>query len=200
MTYELMAADVKEFLDGERLGSASVLGHSMGGKTAMQLAFSDPQRVDKLVVVDVAPKAYPPGHHEIFEALLSVQLDKLRDRSHADEMLQAKIPELRVRQLLLKYLARDETGNFYWKFNLQGLWQNYARLNDGFPERMRFEKPALFIRGENSDYISEDDQFLIRRMFPAGKIETIAGAGHWVHAEQPETFTEVVLGFLGADL
>jgi esterase len=196
MDYPLMAADVAEFLDSRNLPSASLLGHSLGGKVAMQFALSSPNRVSQLVVVDVAPRAYPPWHRQILAALQALDLPTLRDRQQADSALAGDIPDRSLRQFLLKSLARAETGAFRWRFNLEALATHYQQLNGALPAAGKFDGPVLFVRGQNSVYLSENDWPAIREKFPAARQEIIAGAGHWVHAEAPETFVAVVLKYL----
>lgn len=196
MGYPRMAADVAGFLDSRDLRAASLLGHSLGGKVAMQFALSSPNRVKKLVVVDVAPRAYPPWHREILAALQALDLSTLRDRQQADSALASDIPDRSVRQFLLKSLSRAETGAFRWRFNLEALAAHYQQLNGALPATGKFEGPVLFVRGQNSAYLSENDWPAIRERFPAARQEIIAGAGHWVHADAPETFVAVVLKFL----
>lgn len=196
MNYRVMAEDVMRLLQRQGLGSAHVLGHSMGGKTAMQLALLHPDKVAKLVVVDIAPRSYSPRHGQIFEGLLSLNLEAFHSRQEIEEALAPAIPEVAVRRFLLKSVARSPGGGFRWKLNLQDICKNYERLSEALPDDQAFGKPTLFIRGEQSDYIREQDLMLIRRLFPRAELKTIAGASHWVHADAPEAFLEAVLEFL----
>jgi esterase len=174
----------------------SVGGHSMGGKTAMQLALDSPQCVKKLVVVDMAPRAYPPGHDKILDALLALNLPDFVSRQQIEDALAAEIPSLRLRRFLLKSVARDDGGKFFWKMNLRGLAENYDQLCGAVGEGREFAGPTLFIRGGSSDYVRAADEAGIHRQFPAARIETIASAGHWVHADAPEEFARLLLAFL----
>jgi pimeloyl-ACP methyl ester carboxylesterase len=196
MDYPLMAADVEKFFTAEKIESAHVIGHSMGGKVAMQFALDFPARVKKLVVVDMAPRAYARTHDKIFAALLALDLASFQTRQQIEETLALEIPSLNLRRFLLKNLGRDEHGKFVWKMNLRGVAENYSRLGEVLSEENQFDKPALFIRGGMSDYISAADEFEIRRRFPAAQIQTIASANHWVHADAPEEFVRLVLDFL----
>ena len=196
MDYPLMAADVDAFFTAQKIDSASVVGHSMGGKVAMQLALDFPDRVKKLVVVDMAPRAYKRTHDHIFDALLSLDLPQFQSRPQIEDALAPAIPSLNLRRFLLKNLGRDEQGSFYWKMNLRGVAENYLRLGRVLSEGAPFTKPTLFIRGGKSDYISAHDEGEIRRRFPTADIQDIAAAGHWVHADTPEEFVRLVLGFL----
>jgi len=194
--YVEMAADLREFMRDRQLASAYLLGHSMGGKTAMQLALTDPDLVEKLIVVDIAPKAYPPHHDEIFDALCELELSRYTSRSELDQALAGKIAGLTTRQFLLTNVTRDEAGRFTWKINLDAIRQNYPAIIGGLEQAGRFDQPTLFVRGATSDYIQDEDAALITSIFPQARIATIDGAGHWVHAEAPAAFFNVVREFL----
>ncbi|MDR3459945.1 MAG: alpha/beta fold hydrolase [Verrucomicrobiae bacterium] len=196
MDYPLMAADVEEFFAAHQLGQAAVIGHSMGGKVAMQFALDFPARVKKLIVVDMAPRAYRRVHDHIFGALLAVDLEQFQTRGEIEAVLAPEIPSLNLRRFLLKNLGRDPHGKFFWKMNVRGVAENYGRLGEVLGAGKPFAGPALFIRGGKSDYITAADEVEIRRRFPAVKIQTIATANHWVHAEAPEEFVRLVLDFL----
>ena len=196
MDYELMAADVEKLFAAQKIESAFVIGHSMGGKVAMQFALDFPARVNKLVVVDMAPRAYIRVHDHIFDALLALDLGSFQIRQQIEEALAPEIPSLNLRRFLLKNLGRDGQGKFFWKMNVRGVAENYSRLGEVLSLRNHFDKPALFIRGGKSDYIVAADELEIRRLFPAAAIQTIAAANHWVHAEAPEEFVRLVLDFL----
>jgi esterase len=196
MNYPLMAGDVNEFMASRGLETAAVIGHSMGGKTAMQFALQFPGKVEKLVVADMAPHAYAPAHEKIFTALLALDLKSFLSRQEIEDTLAPEIPDLILRRFLLKNLGRNSAGEFVWKINLRGIVENYLQLREPVFTSVPFAKPALFIRGERSDYISAADEPLIHELFPLSDIQTIAGAGHWVHADQPEKFLECVLKFL----
>ena len=196
MNYPLMAGDVEKFMAARGMESASVIGHSMGGKTAMQLALQFPSRVAKLVVADMAPRAYAPAHDKIFAALLALDLPSFQTRQQIEDALAPEIPNLVLRRFLLKNLGRNADGKFFWKMNLGGLAQNYLRLGEPVAVSAPFTKPALFIRGGKSKFIKAEDEPLIRELFPLAQIQTIAGAGHWVHADQPEEFLRRLLDFL----
>ncbi len=196
MDYPLMAADVEKFFATQKIESARVIGHSMGGKVAMQFALDFPARVKKLVVVDMAPRAYKRTHDSIFAALLAVDLKSFQTRQEIETALEPQIPSLNLRRFLLKNLGRDEQGNFFWKMNVRGVAENYSRLGEVLAPKNPFAGPALFIRGGKSDYLNAGDEPEIRRFFPAAKIETIESANHWVHADAPEEFVRRVLNFL----
>lgn len=198
MDYPLMARDVDEFMASRGLATAFVVGHSMGGKVAMQFALQYPQRVAKLIVADMAPRAYAPAHEKIFAALLGLDLKFFSTRQQIEDVLAPAISNLVLRRFLLKNLGRDPAGNFFWKINLRGLADNYPQLGKPVSAAAPFAKPALFIRGGKSSYIGTEDGLLIRELFPLAEIETIAEAGHWVHADAAEFFLRLVLRFLRA--
>jgi pimeloyl-ACP methyl ester carboxylesterase len=196
MDYPLMAADVDEFFSAHGLESALVIGHSMGGKTAMQLALQFPHCVQKLVVADIAPRAYAPAHDKIFAALLALNLATFQNRTQIEAALAPEIPDLVLRRFLLKNLGRNQAGGFFWKINLPALAENYWRLREPVAGAAPFAGPALFIRGGRSNYILPEDEPLIRQWFPAARIETLVEAGHWLHAEKPEEFLRLVWDFI----
>lgn len=196
MDYPLMAADVEKFFEAQKIKSAHVIGHSMGGKVTMQFALDFPARVKKLVVVDMAPRAYARAHDKIFAALLALDLAAFQTRTEIENALAPEIPSLNLRRFLLKNLSRDERGKFSWKMNLRGVAENYSRLGEVLSPQNGFAKPALFIRGGKSDYINAADESDIHRLFPAAEIQTIAAANHWIHADAPEEFVRLVLNFL----
>jgi len=194
--YHVMAEDVVEFMMQRGISSASLLGHSMGGKTAAWTALLHPELVDKLIVVDIAPRSYKAHHDQVFDALTSLDLGAFQYRKDIDEALALKIPEIPVRQFLLKNLARNESGSFQWKMNLEVIEKNYARINEELPRDKQFDKPTLFIRGSKSGYIQIDDLPVISQLFPKAEIVTIKNAGHWVHVDASEEFSSAVLNFL----
>ena len=195
-TYADQAQDLIDTLDALALPRAHVIGHSMGGKAAMQLAFRAPERVGKLILVDVAPVAYPDERFAPLEGMLAVDTDALRSRAEADRILAAHIEDKAVRDFLLTNLQREGEG-YTWRCNLKVLADDYPRIR-GRPDPMgRFEGPALFIRGGASDYVLTQYEAPIRAAFPAARIDTIAGAGHWVHSEKPRELLAVVREFLG---
>lgn len=195
--YPVMVADLVEFMDTHDLATAHVMGHSMGGKAAMHLALEYPDRVDKLIVVDMAPRAYPAHHTYIFEALRDLDLSRFASRSDIDEALAAHITSYPVRQFLLKNLDYDrDAGRYFWKMNLEGIYQNYDKINSPVETGETFGGPTLFIRGGTSDYIADRDFRDIQALFPLADLVTVDGAGHWVHAEKPKALMQAVLDFL----
>lgn len=196
MNYDLMASDLLTLMEDEGLQKIYLLGHSMGGKVAMQFATKYSDKVEKLIVVDIAPKYYPPHHRDIFEGFHSVDLKTLKSRKDADTQMAKKITNPGVRQFILKNLARDEENNFEWKINLSAIEQHIDEIGVGLKENQLFEKATLFIGGSKSDYITAADHELIQRHFPKAIIEMIEGSGHWVHAEKPKALEQVTMHFL----
>jgi len=191
-----MAGDLNEFMTARGIETASMIGHSMGGKTAMQFALQFPERVEKLIVSDMAPRAYAPQHDKFFAALLALNLKSFSTRQEIEDALALEIPSLNLRRFLLKNLGRNSVGEFFWKINLRGLWENYPQLGNAISASVPFANPTLFIRGEKSNYISAADEPLIHELFPKAEIQTIISAGHWIHADKPEEFLKCVLTFL----
>jgi esterase len=194
--YEAMASDLKEFIDSNNIENPHIIGHSMGGKTAMYFAVQHPNIFDKLIVVDIAPKAYPVHHDSILEGLCSLNLEELKSRSDADKQLAEYVPEKGVRQFLLKNITRNEEKKFEWKINLPVLEKNIEVVGKGLEKRLTTEKSVLFIGGKNSNYIKSEDHIAINNFFPNAKIEMVEGAGHWIHAEKPEEFLTLIDDFL----
>ena len=192
--YRAMVEDLAVFMDTCGLAAARLLGHSMGGKTAMHFALTYPERVETLVVVDIAPKAYSPRHTALLEALRA--LDLAGSRAEIDAALRPQIPSDGIRNFLLKNLQRDGQGGYGWKMNLDTIYRHYDHLNGVMEADGTFEGPTLFVRGGVSDYVADEDTEGIVSFFPEAEIVTIDGAGHWVHAEKPQEFAEVVLAFL----
>ncbi|PPK87340.1 pimeloyl-ACP methyl ester carboxylesterase [Neolewinella xylanilytica] len=199
MTYPLMAEDLAAFLEEQGVDRCHLLGHSMGGKVAMQAALSYPTLVEKLVVVDMAPRPYGRGHDDVFAALKALNPSDIEDRRHADELMAPHMADEGVRMFLLKNLARDSKTGFRWRMNLEVLDRDYENLIGPVGTLgQEFSRPALFVRGGNSGYVKDDDLDGIKYLFPAAELVTVEGAGHWVHAEQPERLFALVREFLGA--
>jgi esterase len=194
--YNILAKDLLDFCEQHQIEQPTVLGHSMGGKAAMQFAVSYPDHILKLIVVDIAPKDYPEdGHDVIIEALRSLHVDQIKSRKDADDVLGLKIPEEGVRQFLLKNLTR-EGDHYILKMNFDSLSKNYDKLSANIETKGKFEKDTLFIRGEKSRYILDSDISNILHIFPKAQFVTIPDVGHWVHAEAPDAFYETVFQFM----
>ncbi|CAM9926658.1 unnamed protein product [Chrysoparadoxa australica] len=196
MNYPAMAGDVLELIKDEKLDIVSIIGHSMGGKVAMELACSFPMVVKKLIVVDIAPKYYPPHHQDILESFKTLAIQSMSTRKEAEEALSEKISNPGVRQFILKNLGRKDNDEFEWKINYQAISDNVELIGKGLEKNQRFNGQTLFINGSKSDYIQKNDHELITSHFPKAQIKTIEGAGHWVHAEKPKEITTLLLNYL----
>lgn len=194
--YLLMARDIKEYCDTHHLEGCILLGHSMGGKTAMLTATQFPHIVEKLVVADIAPKYYAPHHQQILEGLEAVDRASLSSRGEAEELLSKYVKEEGVRLFLLKNLYWKSKGKLALRFNLESLVKNVENVGEALPDNAVFPKPALFLRGGNSNYITSEDIPLIKSHFPKAEVETIPNVGHWLHAENKDAFFTAVMRFL----
>ncbi|MCX6258817.1 MAG: alpha/beta fold hydrolase [Bacteroidia bacterium] len=206
--YGLLKNDLLEFMDEQNISSAVLIGHSMGGKTVMYFAKDNPERVSALIVVDILPTSYPAGsinakeHQLIISSMMTLRLDMVSDRRDAEQKLMEYIRDRRTLRFLLKNLARSKDGRFSWKINLNAISDNMPELLTGF-DLGKFDAmnnimgfPVLFVRGSKSAYIPVESYPVIRRIFPFAEIVTISGAGHWLHAEQPDLFVKNLLYFL----
>lgn len=194
MSLQLMADDVACLQDELGIDSCALLGHSLGGKVAMQLALQRSERVRRLVVADIAPVAYEPHHDAVFAALRGIDLDALQSRQQAGAVLAQHLTDTGLQQFLLKGLYKD--GDRYrWRFNLAVLMAQYDALLAA-PAGQPFEGPTLFIKGGRSEYIRAEYEAAIRRLFPHFEFRMIAAAGHWLHGEKPAAFNRLVAQFL----
>jgi esterase len=196
MSYTLMSEDIGELLHRYAIRRTRVLGHSMGGKTAMQFALLFPEQVERLVVVDIAPRTYPPHHQKILAALLALELSRFETRKQLEEALAMPIPDLALRQFLLKNIERDPQGRMRWKIGLEEINRNYENLRHALPDTHRFLRPTLFLRGEFSDYLQQQDLAEVHRRFPAANLHTIPQSGHLPHVENPEALLSELRSFL----
>jgi esterase len=205
-TYGEMANDLAELMDTEKISMAHIAGHSMGGKVAMAFAAIFPERVNKLMVIDISPRSYPmqkdepevKNHQHIMQALLAMDLTKVTSRQQADAMLAKSVNDLVLRQFLLKNLHRQADGSYHWRTNVDVLYKNLFNIVKGFEGQhdfSAFKNPVLFLKGEKSNYITNQNALIIKQLFPQANIETIAGAGHWVHVDQPDMVIEKMRGF-----
>ncbi|NJO91641.1 MAG: alpha/beta fold hydrolase [Chloroflexia bacterium] len=210
-TYQAMQEDLKELMDEHKINKAILIGHSMGGKTVMKFAIENPERVSHLIVLDIAPKSYLPwlevesdslNHKAIMESMLSVDFKGIKHRSELDEKLSKKIRSTRIRQFILKNVKRKEDKSFGWRLNIEALYENLHQIVDGFlitgqsigEEITGFS--VLFVKGGDSEYLTEEDKERIQDIFPYAEFKTIDGAGHWLHAEQPDELLKVLRGFI----
>lgn len=195
-TYEAMVQDVLEYCNEHNLQSIDLLGHSMGGKVAMLFATTYPEKVEKLIVADIGPKYYAPHHQDIMDALNAVDFSQKPSRNEVDEIIQQYIPDFGTRQFLLKSLYWVEPGQLGFRFNLDVFNRKIENIGNALPENAVFEKPTLFLRGGNSNYIKDEDLVLIKKHFPLAEMKTIPNAGHWLHAENPKDFYNETIAFL----
>lgn len=193
--YKLLTEDLKDFLNEHSLENPIIIGHSMGGKTAMNFAIKYPDLVDKIIIVDIVPKAYPVHHDAILDGLKAIPLKTIQSRGEADAILSEYVPEPSVRQFLLKNLARDENKNFEWKMNLSAIDQHIEEMGASLQYEGKFDKPSLFIKGEKSNYYGTGDETKIKGLFPKAQFVTLQ-TGHWVQAEDPKAFMNAVGEFL----
>lgn len=196
MSYEEMAADLLKFMADQQIDQAHIIGHSMGGKVAMQLALSHPEKVSRLVVADIAPVRYSHGHDDVMAALYSVRsAGGAASRKEADQLMSEHLPEVGVRQFLMTNLEKKETGKLEWRVGLDQIHAGYESVIRA-PEGPAFHGASLFIRGDRSDYVRDDYLPEIEVLFSQYRLETINGAGHWLHAEKPMEFLDRVSAFL----
>ena len=197
MNFRVMTGDILELMNDLNLANATLLGHSMGGKVAMQFALMYPMKVDKLIVVDIAPKHYPPHHDLAIEAIEAIQPENLKERQEAEDILASFLGnDQSTIQFLMKNLSRRSEGGFEWKANMPVIIDAYIHLMEDVIPSTPFMGPVLFVRGENSRYILDEDFPHIRNLFPNSALVTIPGAGHWIHADAPDSFTGSVMDFL----
>lgn len=195
-TYEAMVEDVLEYCQANNLDKVSILGHSMGGKVAMFFATTYPEKVEKLIVADIGPKYYRPHHQDIMAGLNAVDLTQKPDRSQVEEILKEYVSDFGTRQFLMKSLYWIEPGQLAFRFNLPVFNEQIDNIGKALPENAVFEKPTLFLRGGNSNYIKDEDFETIKHHFPKSEIKTIPNAGHWLHAENPKDFYSESIQYL----
>ena len=208
-SFKSMADDLLELMTEEQLISANIIGHSMGGKTAMYFASMHPEKTEKLVVSDIAPKKYEPHHNHELNAIQSVDLNTIHSRKEAEVLLRTSLHVESTVQFLLKNLywkvdanegpvnsADDSEEKLAWRFNLDAIAKHPNAVGEALPANFHFDKPTLFLRGEKSGYISDLDIPGIKKHFPKAEIKTISNSGHWIHADNPKEFMEVTLHFL----
>lgn len=198
MDYNTMASDIVELMVTLNIEKAHIVGHSMGGKVAMQLALTHPELVDKLVVLDIAPVSYPARHTQILAALNIIKNADISDRKQADLLMQPYINELGVRQFLLKSLYKNDDGQFVWRFNLSVLDKKYSIITDNINANNSCLCETLFIKGNDSDYILAEHREAINALFKNVSAKIIHGAGHWLHAQKPQAVNKAINDFLTA--
>ena len=194
--YDLMADDLKYYCDKNNLSDIILLGHSMGGKTAMLFATKYPDLVRKLLVADISPRYYPIHHDAILEGLGRLDFSEIKSRGQADKVLSMHVHEVGTRMFLLKNLYWVKKGQLGLRINLDILRENVSEVGEALPTHAIFEKETLFLRGDRSEYIGESDEVIINRHFLNSELVTISNAGHWLHAENPKEFYNAVINFV----
>ncbi len=199
--YHAMADDLREFIEDHQLENPIIIGHSMGGKVAMQFTLDNPDVVSKLIVVDISPVKYPDrdAHFTIISAMMSINFDGIHSRQEVDDLLKSRISEDSTRQFIMKSLYRKTKNTFDWRLNLSAINNNMDYIFSGIESNGIFDKPVLFIKGGLSDYIQDNHIPQIKQFFPNAKIITIEKAGHWVHADAPQEVCEIFSDFLGKE-
>jgi len=197
-TYPAMSDDLLEFLDDHSIEKCFLIGHSMGGKTAMTFALENPGRVEKLAVIDISPRKYPERniHTRVITRMLSISPEEMNSRTRVEQLLSEKIEDPRIRMFILKNLYYRMPGQLGWRLNLEAINQNLDHLFDGIHSSATYKGDTLFLRGGKSDYIQDEDEALIQSLFPRAAIKTISGASHWIHADAPEEVYAVLMNFL----
>ncbi|WP_439133444.1 alpha/beta fold hydrolase [Pseudomaricurvus sp.] len=197
MTQTEMAEDIIRLLDAKGWDKVDVLGHSLGGKVSLQLSQIMPERINRMVVADIAPVDYKPHHQLILEALDAVDTATIKSRSEADKVMSEYIEEAGIRSFLLMNLVRSAEGGYQWRCNLDGLKANYEVIRCAPEFQQAFDGPCLYIRGGSSDYVVDAYRTEINRFTPGAEIKTLEGCGHWLHAEKPAEFNQLAKDFLG---
>lgn len=195
-SYEVLAEDLKTYCDANQLSDIVLLGHSMGGKTAMLFATLYPELVSKLLVADISPRFYPVHHDVILEGLSALDFNIVKSRGEADKALSSYVTDFGTRQFLLKNVYRVEKDKLGLRINIDVLRDQVAEIGEPLPSYAVFDKDTLFLKGDRSEYIGVGDESIILNHFPKATIETISNAGHWLHAENPKDFFEAVMQFV----
>jgi esterase len=193
-----MANDVVELMDDLALSEASLVGHSLGGKVAMQVALNYSERVTTLVVADISPIAYSPRQDAALDALTQLSLANVLNRAEADALVAVHVPQAQTRAFLLKNLVRNLQGSYQLKLNMSVVGANYGTTLVAAPDGLPYQGPSLFLKGENSAYIQTKHQPIISQLFPNSEIRIIEGVGHWLHAEKPDEFNTNVTEFINS--
>jgi pimeloyl-ACP methyl ester carboxylesterase len=194
--YELLAADLKQYCSHHTINNMVLLGHSMGGKTAMLFAALYPELISKLIVADISPRFYPVHHDAIMEGLCSLNFEEISSRKEAEIQLSNYVSDAGTRQFLLKNIYRISPSVLGLRINLKVLKTNVSEVGEALPSNLNFQKDTLFLRGDKSEYISTQDEALIKHQFPTAVVKTISNAGHWLHAENPVEFFNSVCSFI----
>lgn len=197
-SYPAMVDDLGELIEDNKLENVILIGHSMGGKTAMAYALDYPHKVEKLVVIDISPRKYPERlvHTRVITEMMRIDLNKATSRAEVEKDLARRVFDPRIRMFILKNLYYKMPGQLAWRLNLDAINNSIDQLFDGVSSEHHYDGPSLFIQGGRSDYIVDEDIPLIKKYFPQAVIKTISGASHWVHADAPEELCILLSGFL----
>ena len=196
--YAVMADDLQCYIQEQRIQKCWVLGHSMGGKTAMYWACQHPEKLLGLVVADIAPKEYPPHHQALLKGLRSLDFSVLTTRKEVDQALEPAVPDRAFRQFLLKNVYWIAPGELGLRVNIDVLQYAGEAVGAALPEAFCCSRPTLFIRGEHSQYITDQDRMTLKHHFSKFEVQTVSGAGHFLHAENPKQFSEILLNWVNA--
>jgi len=194
--YQCMSDDLLEFFNAHVIDDVILLGHSMGGKTAMTFALQHPDRLSKLIIEDISPKEYLSRDMEMINALLNLNIGEIKSRKEADKALEKSVEDFGLRRFLLQNLYWQDSREFGWRINLNVIAENISSVGAKVNSSGTFTKPTLFVRGENSDYIPDEDIEEVLKLFTQAEFTTIANAGHWIHAENPQDFSNAVTNFI----
>ncbi|MEN8767958.1 MAG: alpha/beta fold hydrolase [Candidatus Arcticimaribacter sp.] len=190
--YDFMAEDLLHYFDAHKLAKVTLLGHSMGGKVAMQFACAYPEKVTQLIVADIAPKAYPPHHQQILNGLAALDFSQISSRKEADQTLSNYVKEAGTRQFLLKNIYRVTPTQLGLRINIAVLKNASDQIGTSLSQEMQYPGKTLFLKGEHSGYIETGDELLLRHHFPQNTLVTIEKVGHWLHAENPIAFGQAI--------
>lgn len=196
--YEVMAEDIAEFIDEHAIENPIIMGHSMGGKIAMKFALDNPEIVHKLIVIDMSMRQYNlrAFHSKIINAMLDIDFKTVKSRKEVDDYLANTIEDSRIRLFVMKNLYWTERKTLSWRLNLKAIIENIDAIFEGINSNQKFSKPSLFIRGEKSDYVKDEDFLMIQKIFTTSELKTVPNAGHWVQADEPEAFMKEIKNFL----
>ena len=194
--YDIMCEDLFNYIKYYNINNAILIGHSMGGKTAMNFSLNHPKLVSKLIVLDTSPREYPVFHQNIIDSLKEIDLSIFTNRKEIDIELRKSVTQQGLRNFLTKNIYRMNDGNLNFRFNLQSLSQNIGKIGQKIESNTKFFSEVIFIKGETSDYINESDKVMINNLFPNAKFYKIPNAGHWLHVDNPIDFISILLSLI----
>ena len=194
--YNLLVKDLKHYLDHNKIHNCILIGHSMGGKTAMNFALKHTGYISELIIIDIAPKHYPIHHDKIIEALVSLDLNSILSRGEAEQKLSKYIDDIPMKNFLLKNLYWIDKNKLAFRFNLSSLSENISNIGERVQHESNFLNSTLFLKGEYSNYINDNDKTEITKYFPKASITTIPNSNHWLHVDNPDNFFDTILDFI----